>query len=142
MRRLWLQLFSKGRFEQTCCLSSWRKKLFKCTICDARFSQQGHLNGHIASVHEEKKPFKFTICDASFAQKLKLESTHIISSWEKESVFDVIFLKLPFQKKANKKNSLHQYIFRQTSITMKMYFSNFLRLCSNNRYDMKFYLSI
>ena len=27
------------------------------------------MNGHIATIHEDKKPFKCDICDASFGQK-------------------------------------------------------------------------
>ena len=37
----------------------------KCTICDYKTSQKGHLNHHIKSVHEENKPHKHSICDLS-----------------------------------------------------------------------------
>ena len=34
-------------------------KLFRCKICDYRFSIKGNMNQHVASVHKENKPFKF-----------------------------------------------------------------------------------
>ena len=43
--------------------------LFKCEVCDYKFSQKSDMKKHVASVHEGKKPFKCDICDYSRYQK-------------------------------------------------------------------------
>ena len=34
------------------------KMPFECDLCDAKFTYKGHVNRHIASVHEGKKRLK------------------------------------------------------------------------------------
>ena len=51
-----------------------------------RFAQKVSLNGHIASVHEEKRPYKCHICDAIFAYKPNLNG-HILSVREEKKPF-------------------------------------------------------
>ena len=53
----------------------------------------------MASVHEGKEPFKCSICDASFAKRGNL-SKSILSVEEKKKI-NTMFVKLPWQKKAN-----------------------------------------
>ena len=69
MWHMWLQLFSKVYLSKTCYYSSWRKKPFKCAICDHGFCQKGGLNKLVSAVHKGEKLFKCVICDHSFSQK-------------------------------------------------------------------------
>ena len=42
-------------------------KLFKCNICNEKFSEKSLLNSHVSSVHEGVKPFKCGVFGARFA---------------------------------------------------------------------------
>ena len=45
------------------------KKAFKCGICTAEFTSKHSMRGHIATVHEGTKAFKCGICNAEFTSK-------------------------------------------------------------------------
>ena len=87
----WKQLFQceicdyRNEYEQTCCYSSWRKKVYQMQICDnfftgmenlnrhvasvhKGFTQKTILNSHITSVHEGIKPVKCRVCDHIFSK--------------------------------------------------------------------------
>ncbi len=55
-----------------------RKKLFKCDVCDSRFTDKKKLKVHITLVHERKKLFKCDVCDEFFTQKTNLK-THTLT---------------------------------------------------------------
>eukprot|EP00181_Compsopogon_caeruleus_P002103 CAMPEP_0184689488 /NCGR_PEP_ID=MMETSP0312-20130426/30683_1 /TAXON_ID=31354 /ORGANISM="Compsopogon coeruleus, Strain SAG 36.94" /LENGTH=507 /DNA_ID=CAMNT_0027146841 /DNA_START=1403 /DNA_END=2926 /DNA_ORIENTATION=- len=44
----------------------------RCPICGAVFSQTGHMNQHIAIVHEKKRPFSCEECAVSYGTKSNL----------------------------------------------------------------------
>jgi uncharacterized Zn-finger protein len=44
------------------------KKLYKCDICDNRYSYKGSMRKHVLSVHEGYKQFKCDACDLSCSQ--------------------------------------------------------------------------
>ena len=76
MCNLRVQLLPKDNFENTCWISSWEKRPFKCDICHHSCSQKGDLKKHIESVHEKKKPFKCDICEKTFNRKDNM-ATHV-----------------------------------------------------------------
>ena len=47
------------------------QKLYKCTNCDDRFMSQIDLNQHKETVHKGTTMFKCNICNARFSQKCK-----------------------------------------------------------------------
>ena len=53
---------------------------FQCNTCNRKFKHKGHLNVHIASIHEEKK-FECTSCSVKFTQKGSLDK-HVASAHE------------------------------------------------------------
>ena len=58
-----------------------KKATVRCEICGKTCSHMGHMNKHVASVHEGKKPFKCDICDCRFSQKSHMNS-HVASFHE------------------------------------------------------------
>ena len=67
--------------KRVCPLKSSKSSHCKCSICDKESSQKGHLNEHIARVHEGKRPHKYSVCDKVFTRKSKLNE-HIASVHE------------------------------------------------------------
>ena len=64
-------LFDKQEFEKShIAVVHEGKKPFKCPICNARFSQLGSLNGHVARFHEKKKPNEFCIEASKFVKDM------------------------------------------------------------------------
>ena len=57
------------------------RKPFTCEICSFSFARKPNLKKHIESVHAGKKPFKCDISDANFTQKPNLKQ-HIESDNE------------------------------------------------------------
>merc|ERR1712008_505529 len=73
---------------------------FKCSICDASFTENGNMKKHIKSVHEGQK-FKCSICDSSFTQSGDLKR-HIATVHEKSfhcSICDASFARRETLKK-------------------------------------------
>ena len=52
-----------------------RKKLFKCQICDQRFSEKGNMTKHMATIHGGKKPLKCEVCEKTFLSRVPLTHT-------------------------------------------------------------------
>jgi uncharacterized C2H2 Zn-finger protein len=59
------------------------EKLFKCAICDLKYSNKTHLRRHISTAHNENRPFKCDSCDLAFNLKQSLKA-HIMSVHEKK----------------------------------------------------------
>ena len=66
-------------------ICSWKKRPFKCEVCDFRCSEKGTLKKHVSSVHKKRKSFKCTLCGNSSSRNHHLK-THIESVHEKISL--------------------------------------------------------
>ena len=60
--------FHKGHLNWHIALVHEGKQPFKCNDCDAIFFTKQNMNGHIKFVYEGKKPFKCNICESNFSQ--------------------------------------------------------------------------
>ncbi|XP_061672034.1 zinc finger protein 37-like [Syngnathoides biaculeatus] len=49
-----------------------RKEIFKCSICDKRFTQKGHRTRHMKT-HTGEKPFSCSVCGKTFGRKENLD---------------------------------------------------------------------
>ena len=121
MWHLWLQLFSKVYLEKTCCYSSWRKKPFKCAICDHGFCQKGGLNKYVSAVHKGEKLFKCVICDNSFSQKGDM-NIHFASVHEELKPFECEIFDNSFSQKI--KMNRHVMSVHERKKSFKCYFCN------------------
>ena len=64
--------------KRVCQLKYFKSSHCKCSTCDKESSHKGHLNEHIARVHEGKRPNKCSVCDKLFSRKSKFNE-HIAS---------------------------------------------------------------
>ena len=58
------------------------EKLFKCKVCDKKFSRKGNLNQHM-KIHDESKAFKCDVCLKLFAAKSLLKLHYRTHTGEK-----------------------------------------------------------
>ena len=72
------RLLGRRTPKLACCNCAQRKRPHKCPQCDKGFSREGHLNWHVASVHDKKTPHK---CPKGFSRKGDLNS-HVASVHE------------------------------------------------------------
>ena len=76
------------------------KKIYKCNICDVKFTENGSLKRHLVSVHGWKLPFYCNICDAKFVNRSNLKM-HISSVHEKNKIFQCDICDANFSQKGS-----------------------------------------
>ena len=67
-----------------------KKKPFECSICNKKFTQKGHMNGHIASVHNEMKRYECNLCTLKYSNQSGLKY-HIASVHEKKNQLNAAY---------------------------------------------------
>ena len=73
---LWCLFYYKKRLEKALYFSSWRKKTYKCDICDASFAHKPHFKGHISSWRKEAFQMWHMWCQVYNKAKFENESVH------------------------------------------------------------------
>ena len=80
MWHLWLQLLFKKNHDYTLWICSWKKKTFKCDICNFILSVKSYIKTHVSSVYERKKWLQM-FCKKSH------KHTHVASNHDCKMLF-------------------------------------------------------